>query len=115
MELIKQQPSLEFAYKDVTFIIKSTVTAGDKLQLDMAGEYNGKGQFEFSPNKYYRLLAEIFVTGWRGVQQDGKEVAYSFKTLCDSFPCDPAAGDVFLLLGAFINEKLGLKGESKNA
>jgi hypothetical protein len=115
MELVKQQEPLEFVYKDVTFIIRATATARDKFAVDMCGEFTD-GKFVLDRVAFYHKLIQLFVTGWRGVTQDGKDVPYRYDTMMTLFPADPNL-DVFLKLGTFIAAETGIfqaADDSKN-
>ena len=106
MELLKLDERLEeFVWQDVTFYFRTTVSSGDKFNLDTAGSLTEEGKVSFKPMEFYRACIRIFVTGWKGVTEKGKEVPYSFDTFSSRFPADPAGEDLFIKLGLFIAQK----------
>ena len=117
MELVKEKDNLEFQYKDVTFIVRSTATARDKFHLDTRVVLNVNGTGMMKLLDLYEFAIRQFVIGWRGVTQDGQDVPYSFESFEKAFPIDPK-DDVFLRLGGFIVSNVGLLPpgeEPKNA
>lgn len=108
MELLKEVPPLEYVFKDVTFVIRAQANAHDKFQMDMSlGQINGEGKVEATLREVYQTLIKLFVVGWKGVTQDGKEVPYSYDLLTNAFPADPM-DDVYMRLGGFIASKTGI-------
>jgi|SRR5713226_5903531 len=107
MELLKpEQEPLKLIIGDVTFHVRSNLTARDKLAMDMIGEYVN-GVFVLDKVSLFEKLIELFVVGWEGVTENGKPVPYSFKTFMTRFPGD-VAQDWLLRLGGFIMDSLGL-------
>ncbi len=102
MELLKAEAPLEMPYKDAVFLIKKRATAYDKFLLAMSGKVEGNTT-KFAPSDFYRVLAQQFVVGWRGVTREGEKISYSWAALESAFPSDPE-DDVFLRLGTFILE-----------
>lgn len=107
MELLKlDERSEEFEYKGVTFFVKKNFTPEDKFFIDTSGELGKDGRIKFHPREYYRALIQVFVVGWKGVTENGKEVPYSFETLCTRLPADMTDG-LFLKLSLFIGKLHG--------
>jgi hypothetical protein len=110
MELLKPQDNLTFEYEDVKFFVRSPATVKDRFELDMVGDWKD-GKFTMSKSAYFLKLIELFVVGWAGVTQDGKDVPYAYATLMESFP--NVKNDLILTLGAFIADKVGILPESE--
>jgi|WetSurMetagenome_2_1015567.scaffolds.fasta_scaffold956070_1 hypothetical protein len=110
MELLKSQDNLTFEYEDVKFFVRPSASVKDRFEVDMVGDWKD-GKFEMKKTAYFLKLVELFVVGWSGVTQDGKEVAYSYETLLNSFP--NVKNDLILTLGAFIASKVGILPESE--
>jgi hypothetical protein len=114
MELLKLDDRLEeYVWKDVTFYYRKTVSSGDKFNLDMAGSFQNNGKVAFNPLEYCRTLVRLFVTGWKGVTENGKDVPYSYETLESRFPIDIKGEDVIMTLGFKIAEAVGLTDNVK--
>jgi hypothetical protein len=114
MEIAKQNAPLEFKWKDITFQIRSTAMSGDKFAISMSSPIEN-GRQTFSLTAYYRKIIELFVIGWQGVTEDGKDVPFSLDAL-GRLPVD-ANNDVFILLASFILNNTGFSAdaERKNA
>jgi len=112
MELLARKPTLEFKYHDVTFLIKGSATAADKMDLALGGRQEGDKTI-YNSAEYCRALVRLFVVGWKGVTFEGKEVPYAFETFCEHFP--HVHGDnAFVKVAAFIVEHTDVKKEQKD-
>jgi hypothetical protein len=113
MELLKLDDRVEeYKYKDVVFYFRTTVSSGDKFNVDISGSMHEDGKIHYKPMEFYRTIIKTFVTGWRGVTENGKEISYSFETLATRFPADPTE-DLFIKLGLHIAEKTGIYSTKK--
>lgn len=88
MELLQPNKPLEFVYKDVTFMVKSQCSAGDRAEILLAGENKGNGQVEYSRPAYMKTVLRRMVVGWRGVTVNGQEVPYAWELFDQRFPKD---------------------------
>ena len=107
MELLKldERPA-EFKWQDVTFFYRTKVTVGDKFAVDTAGAIISGDKVEFSPWSFYQTMIKVFVTGWKGVTENGKEVAYTYLTMLDRLPSDTVQ-DLIMKLGLQIAQDTG--------
>lgn len=107
MELLKldDRPA-EFKWGDVTFFFRTRVSLGDRHNVINAGATFEGDRVGFRPWELYSMLIKIFVTGWSGVTENGKEVPYSFDTLINRLPAD-SQQDVVMKLGLKIAETNG--------
>lgn len=104
MELMPQSEAgkvLEFPWKDVTFLVRARAVEEDRLEVWGIGKTEGDAIVATRAD-FARTLVRRFVVGWRGVTREGKEVSYSFKSLCESFPVAHGEKSVFLALSDFI-------------
>lgn len=106
MELLKLEDNLTYQLGDVTFYFRGQMTADDKYELDMIGEWKN-GTFEINRTAYFKKVVELFVTGWKGVTENGKDVPYSFHTLITRLP-GHMADDWLLRLSSEITTKVGI-------
>lgn len=112
MELLKSKDNLSFQLGDVTFYIRSQMTVRDKFEMDMIGDYvNGK--FSVRPADIYHKFVELFVCGWKGVTEDGKDVPYSYQTFMQRIPGN-VADDWILRIGSHIATELKLLPQPDN-
>lgn len=113
MELLKldDRPA-EFKFGEVTFFFRTRVSVGDRHQIINAGASYEGDTVVFKPWELYTKLIRIFVTSWKGVTLDGKEVPYSYDALMTRLPADMTQ-DVITKLGLAIAEVNGfIPGES---
>lgn len=112
MELLKlgERPVVEYAWKDVTFQIRKDVSVNDKFTLDTEGSWvgGGTGTAKMSAWQFYRSVIRMFVTGWKGVTENGKEVPWDYETFLSRLPGGGPGDDLIMKLGVFIIKELGL-------
>lgn len=107
MELTKKAgETATFVWNGVNFHVRAKGTAGDRFELNMLFDVDIQGKVKVPRRELYRTLISRFVTGWDGVEEDGKAVPFSLENL-DRLPVD-GNEDVILLLGSFIFNKSGL-------
>lgn len=113
MELVKPETPVEFVWKDVTFYIRPTATAGDKFSLTNGAPMTKDGKQTFVMSDFWKKIIEIFVVKWSGVTKDGQDVPFSMDALAQ-LPVDNN-DDVFVRLGAFIVDttKIVDRGEER--
>lgn len=113
MELLKldERPA-EFKWKDVTIIYRVNVSAEDKFVVDTAGTHINGEKIEFKPWEFYKTMIRVFVIGWRGVTENGKEIPYSYDTFLKRLPGD-LQEDLIMQLGHDIAVKNGFLNEKK--
>lgn len=114
MELIEPSKPLEFIFKDVTFYVKPLCSAGDKAEILLIGENQGRGQVRVSAAAYVQTVLRRMILGWKGVTRQGREVPYSWEVFDQYFPKEDI---VVLPLFNFIIEKTDVgqhKAEIKN-
>ena len=112
MELVKAKDNLTYTINDVTFYIRADATVKDKFELDSAGEWKNGG-YVMNVKTYWMKLIELFVTGWTGVTENGKDVPYSMEALM-RLPAD-GEQDWLLKLGSFIANSTGIMPVGKEA
>ncbi len=107
MELLKldERPA-EYQYGDVTIFFRPQASNGDKFTLDTAGELNPDGTMKIEGWRFYKDIIRLFVTGWKGVTENGAEVPYSFETLVDRLPTQ--GEDLIIKLGIHIADVTGI-------
>lgn len=102
MELMKEQPALEFQQGEVTFLIKPKASGYDRMQVVMA-----KDTTEFME----RVLQQM-VTGWKGVTVDGKPAPYSFGAV-KLLPEESIDSAILLKLANFVIENTDVARAAK--
>jgi hypothetical protein len=107
---IKLNSSTEkFKWKDVAFTFRTRVNKYDRWKIDTAGVVYDGNKIQFEVWDFYELMIKLFVTGWEGVTEAGKDVPYSFESL-KNLPDDDGE-DIIMNLGKFIAETNGLIGK----
>lgn len=103
----------QFIYKDVVFFYRTNVTVGDQFALNSAGSSYEGDQIKFKTWDFCLQIVKTFVTGWKGVTLNGKEVPYSFDALMNELPAE-IGNDLIMVLGMEIAKNAGLLPKEAN-
>jgi len=113
MELLKldDRPA-EYTWDQVTFFFRTKVTVGDKYAVDSAGVVTTGDKITFTSTEFYKAMIRVFVTGWKGVTENGKDAPYSYDTFMNRLPAS-MADDLVMKLGYEIAKTNGFLKDDK--
>lgn len=97
----REEP-LEYAYGDVTFLVKRRATAYDRFVVVTQKDAGA----------FAEACVRQMVAGWRGVTSKGKPVAYGYDLIKFLPPLE--GRNIYLLLADFIQRETDLLGERED-